>query len=125
MIRYLNNVLFSITLLVISCSASASGSVGYDDTAVDENYEYGKSVFQGRAKGVSKTNYCIDTGTEKVKLKGKVIKSFKNSTYQKLASKLYDCDNPDTLITEVLGQRNTPYVLYFLSKRYKLKLTDG
>ena len=112
----------STSLAFASGGYSRGGSSNFNPKPVDRTYEYGKSVFKGRVKGVSKTPYCIDNGTEKVKLKGKSIKAFRGSTVTELASNLYDCNNPDKLIASTLSTRNLEYVIYYLNKRYKLKL---
>ena len=125
---------YSIVFLLLGSAASitlasgTSGGIGRtygSQDYVDHAYEQGKAVFQGRATGVDKRRYCVDTGTEKVKLKRSSLKPFKKGTAKALALALYDCDQPDLPIYQTLSAENLPYVLYYLNKRYRLKLKDG
>lgn len=114
---------------IVSSATQASGggygggSVGATSTPVDHNYELGKAIYSGRSKQAPKIKYCIDDGTEKVKLKRSSLKAFKRKSQSELAGKLYDCDEPDTLALNKIGGDNMAYVLYYLNKRYKLRMT--
>ena len=118
-----------------------SGDLGHDETdigfsefsgraeshkrnyEVDEAYELGKSVYHGREQGVPSFSYCITTAEgEKKKLKRKTIKSYKNTTFSKLASNLYNCKALDKHIKTDLPKSEFLHVLYYLDKRYKLNL---
>lgn len=133
MVSLLNKALivFIITCLSISTFASSSGgSYGSSNRSgdlrqnrkpVDQRYELGKAVYQGK-QGNTKHQYCVDNGTDKVKLKSKTAKSFKNKAANEFAIALYHCDQPDTQIAATLSQQNLFLVIYYLNKRYRLKL---
>ena len=91
---------------------------------VDAAYELGKSIYRGRKEGAPKLNYCIAEEQDKVKLKRKSIKKFKKSTYAELAQNLYDCDKPNELVSKSLSSHQLSHVLYYLDKRFKLKLSQ-
>lgn len=128
----LRMMLFS-GFFVLNCAAYASGSGGYgsnntssrlEPRPVDPTYELGKSIYLGRS-GAEKIKYCIDNGKEKIKLKTKTIKPFKGANVKSLAAKLYDCNKPDVQIAQKLNQNDFNLVMYYLNKRYKLKLSHG
>lgn len=126
-------VLISAVLLSASALASGgygggggySGGSGFKSRPVDQAYEYGKSVYKGRNKAYGKIKYCItsEDGAEKVKLKRGSLKPYKGGTFADLAGNLYNCDAPDTAIKDILSLNDLQHVLYYLNKRYKLKLS--
>jgi len=125
-------VISALALLASSFIASASGysSGGYNsrDTqsvprrAVDQNYEVGKAIFNGRQKGEPSLQYCIVMDGEKVPVKRKSVKAYKGETYQAFADNLFQCDQPEKLVAEGLTRDSLLYVVYYLNKRHKLQL---
>lgn len=118
------------TLLVASAMGpTASFASGAYSTGgarpVDETYEYGKSVYLGRAKGTEKIKYCVSVDGKPEKLKRKHLKPYKNGSTRAFAEALVDCDNPERLALTTVQPDQVPVVLYYLNKRYKLKLSDG
>ena len=91
---------------------------------VDVAYELGKSIFKGKKEGAPKINYCVAEDQDKTKLKRKSIKKFKKTTYTELAQNLYDCDKPDELVSQSLSEHQLTHVIYYLDKRYRLKLSE-
>ncbi len=118
-----------ISCLVVPAIAKASGVGGYisgNQRQIDHSYEEGKAIYQGRAQGARKIKYCVDFDGERVPLKRKTIKQFRNVDIVKFANSLYDCANPEKLVGLSVSQSNFRYVLYYLNKRYRLKLSsDG
>ena len=115
--------------LTWASTTNASGSAGLDRTQqlpgrlADPYYERGKSVYLGRKKGIEKYAYCVSVDGEPVKIKRKSMKPFKGTTYTELANKLFNCDEPEQLISQQLPSEELVYVLYYLDVRYKLSLT--
>lgn len=89
---------------------------------VDQSYEAGKAIYTGRAKGEPSLDYCIVVEGEKVPLKRKTVKTYKQGTYNEFAESLYRCDEPDSLIADSLTRDSLLYVIYYLNKRHKLNL---
>ena len=89
---------------------------------IDESFELGKSIYYGRKDGAPKLPYCITVEDNKKRLKSKTIKPYKNTSFSKLASNLYNCDNPEKKIKADLQRDDFLYVLYYLDTRYKLNL---
>jgi len=124
-------IIFIISSLSVATFASSSGSYGgssnssrggdYNRKPIDQNYELGKAVYLGRATG-KKLQYCIDNGSQKVKLKSKTAKAFKNKNANNFANALYDCNKPSNQIASTLNRRDLTAVVYYLNKRYRLKL---
>ena len=88
---------------------------------VDPAYESGKAVYNGRKSNVPKLSYCLKDGEEMVELKRKTIKQFKGSSYSGLAAGLYNCET-SLAVKQDLERQDFIHVLYYLDKRYKLKL---
>lgn len=123
-------LVLSSTLLVASVIGSgashASGAYSSGSArTVDETYEYGKSVYLGRASGAEKIKYCVNVDGKPEKLKRKHLKPYKNGSTRAFAEALVDCDNPERLALTTVQPDQVPVVLYYLNKRYKLKLNDG
>lgn len=123
-------------LLVGQCSSALasggySGNGGFNNSrggldakrkAVDQNYELGKSIYRGRKAGEPALEYCVLVEGEKVPLKRKSIKAYKNATYNELATGMYQCDQPEKPVSAGLSKDSFLYVLYYLNKRHKLNL---
>jgi len=127
----------TLALLAQSTVSFASGGGGYSgggggfnrggsgvqsQRSVDQTYETGKSIFNGRARGEPSLEYCIDVDGERLPVKRKSLKTFKKGTYNEFAGSLYRCDEPDTLIADSLTRDSLLYVIYYLNKRHKLNL---
>ena len=121
-----------MTLFSISTFASGGGGGGYGGGSIggsssrqiqiDNTYETGKAIFNGRRDSSPKLSYCVTSDDEVVKIKSRSLKAYKNTTYDNLAQNLYICDRPDTLVGLELTRDDLLYVLYYLNKRYKLSL---
>lgn len=104
---------------------SSSRSVQKAPRAIDTTYETGKAIFKGRQQGEPALSYCINNGGEKVAVKRKSLKQYKNATYTEVAQNLFNCDELDTLIATQLTRDSMLYVLYYLNKRHKLGLRSS
>lgn len=89
---------------------------------VDQNYEVGKAIFKGRQAGEPTLQYCVLADGEKVPVKRKSVKAYKNATYDTFANSLFQCDQPEKLVAHSLKRDSLLYVLYYLNKRHKLGL---
>lgn len=114
---------------ISSAFASGGGSYGSGGdfnvrraAAVDQNYELGKSIYKGRKAGEPTLEYCVLVEGEKIPLKRKSIKAYKNTSYNDLAANMYYCDEPEKQISDGLTRDSLLYVLYYLNKRHKLNL---
>jgi len=128
------SVFFTAILASSIAFASGSGdygsSGGYGNTSgstyqpkkVDENYEYGKSLFKNTVQGSEKIKYCLVSEGEPVKIKSKAIKTFKGKTSTALANAIVNCKDTNKTLSSYLKDNESAYVLYYLNKRYKLKL---
>jgi len=130
----LSVVFFSALMTLFSISANASGGGGFggggggfsggstSQRAVDQTYEVGKAIYNGRQRGTPRLSYCVASDDGKVPVKRKSLKPFKNTTFTNLAQNLYNCDNPESLVSEELSRDSLIHVLYYLDKRHKLSL---
>ena len=133
--KYLGRFVIGAVFLM-PFAAFASGSVGggggygggtggsYQSAprAVDERYEYGKAVFNGRISGIKAYQYCLDIDGEKKPLKRKTIKAYKKKTQLELANAIYDCERPELLVGQEMAKAEFSFLVYYLNKRYRLKL---
>jgi hypothetical protein len=127
--------LIMLSLIMFGSSVLASGGGGYrggggisgdySSRSVDEIYEAGKHIYNGRNKTYEKLKICVvdEAAAEKVKIKSKIMKTYKGKKLELLAHNLFDCKNPEQKILGLLTPDDMNLVLYYLNKRYKLKLT--
>ena len=128
---YKFKLLWMTVAIVTTSSAMASGgfsSLGSNGTGgarlVDEVYEYGKSIYKGRADGAEKIKYCVKVDGEVKKLKRSTARPYRKGLVKDFALALIDCKDPERLALMTMERDHVPVVLYYLNKRYKLKLTD-
>ena len=123
----------SVLVLLMAAMGSVQASGGFGGNAgrlqtqvVDPLYEEGKAVFNGKTSRHGKIDYCVRVpgSSEVEKLRRKTLKSFKRSKVREFAESLHDCNMPDRKIAEVLGQEDFRAIIYYLNKRYRLKLTS-
>lgn len=135
---YLKTNIFVLIFLVICCTNStvfASGSEDNEDSAdeafdganigrpaVDSTYESGKSIYTGRKKTAPKLSYCLRVGEEIIPVKRKSLKQFKGTSFTELSKHLFRCDEPTKSIISELERTDFIHVIYYLDKRYRLKL---
>lgn len=117
-------------LLAFSLNAAASGGFGgsysnFPDRPTDHRYETGKSIFKGRHSAYRGVTTCIkDSVSNKVvKLKRKHLKSYKRGSSSALLDNLYNCKQPDQKLADFMKSRDARMLMYYLNKRYKLKLS--
>lgn len=118
--------------LLFSPLSLASGTIGPSASGIqapqrniDPRYEYGKAVFLGREPGVEKLAYCLPSDSKPKKLKRRAVKAYRGGTISDFAKAIIKCDQPSELALTSLKPEQARLVLYYLNKRYKLKLTDG
>ncbi len=121
--------LILLSIMTLGSSVFASGGGGFSGgsssgRSVDQIYEAGKHIYSGRNKTYGKLKICVvdENAAEKVKIKGKIMKTYKGKKLAELAHNLFDCQNPDQKILSLLSPNDMNLVLYYLNKRYKLKL---
>ena len=117
-------------LLALSFNALASGGFGgynssFSHRSTDHRYETGKSIFKGRHSAYRGVKTCIkDTASNKVvKLKSKHLASYKRGAASALFHNLYNCARPDQKLADFMRPRDASLLMYYLNKRYKLKLS--
>lgn len=89
----------------------------------DERYEYGKAVYLGRLPDSEKLEYCVLKDGEAKKLKRRTLKPYRGKTLKEFANALYRCDDSTKLALNSLKREQVAFVLYYLNKRYRLKLS--
>lgn len=108
----------------------ASGGGGFDENAgaqpkIDKLYELGRSYFKAKQADGNKLKYCIKSETGLKKLSRKSVRPFKKQLKSQFIESLYSCVNPQDRIFDVIAEDRRDAVLYYLNKRYKLRLKDG
>ena len=89
----------------------------------DENYIAGQTIFKGRGK-YEYYQYCLakHPAGERAELNRKNLKGFRGLTVNEFVSVLYDCANPDELVLKNLRKEDAGLVVYYLHKKYHLRL---
>ena len=113
--------------------ASGGGGGSYGGTTslpavqTDPWYERGKLIYSGRSKSYKGIKYCLktDQSTELLAIKSKVMKPYKKKTYNDLAADLYNCKVPTQQAASFLKEKDILALVYYLNKRYKLKLSTS
>ena len=127
--------LFALALICLFFSLNTQASGGYGGgygggnnfpvQQTDPVYEHGKAVFKGRISAYKDIDFCIITTNDELgfaKIKRKTIKHLKKTSYQKVAENLVSCDSTKQLIYQLITREDMAAVIYYLNKRYKLKL---
>ena len=92
---------------------------------VDQAYELGKAIYAGKATGVQKIKYCLPVDDGYKKLKRSTARSWKKAPVADFAKALVVCENPEQMALTTLEPQQARLVLYYLNKRYNLKLGDS
>jgi len=103
-----------------SSIASASGGGGIKSSTstqpkVDRLYEEGKSYYKAKLVDGTRLEYCIKDNSGLTKLSRST--DFVNS--------LYSCADPGLKIADAISADQGDAILYYLNKRFKLKLKNG
>ncbi len=130
------NLIVLCAALILPGLGSASGTVpgnapNFDPRRsqfgrpVDQLYEIGKALYKGRTGDHGKLKFCVaekgaDVGP---KIRGKSVKPFKGGNAHAFADHIYNCDDPEQRLTKLMGEPEVFAVLYYLDKRYKMKMT--
>lgn len=91
-------------------------------------YALGKSIYYGRSRKARGLKVCLlvpEEGNEalkSVRLSRKVLKPFKNGPIVNLTTRLVDCRKPKSHIALILDQKDFLALMYFMNKRFHLKL---
>ena len=117
--------------LFISASASASGGGGGFSTGggtsqrVDPQYELGKSYYKASQTSAAKLEYCVKVDDKLKKLSRSSVKKFKRGSVDEFVNALYNCAEPNQRIADVIADEQGSAILYYLNKRFKLRLTNS
>ena len=125
--------LLSVTTLCIVLSsplAFASGGGGFDQSGfsqsrIDQQYETGKSYYKSRQADGSRLEYCIKNNDNLRKLSRGSVKPFKKGPASAFVDSLYSCGDPTLKIADAVPDGQGEAILYYLNKRFKLRLTNG
>lgn len=122
--------LTTLCLVLASPLASASGGggfgqSGYSQKKVDEQYELGKSYYKAAQADGSRLEYCIKSDDGLKKLSRRSVKPFKKGLASTFVDNLYSCADPNQKIADAVADNQGTAILYYLNKRYKLRLQNG
>lgn len=117
--------LAAASMLLIANASFASGGGGFGENSVhtvDQQYELGKSVYKSRLPDGSKLAYCVKTEKGLKKISRRAVKPFKKGPASAFVNSLYNCQQPNVKIADLITGDQGSAVLYYLNKRYKLRL---
>ena len=120
----------TLCVLMISPLAIAPGGGGFDQSSfsqnrVDKQYETGKSYYKSRQADGSRLEYCVKTDDKLKKLSRSSVRPFKKGPASAFIASLYSCANPELKIAEVVPDDQGDAILYYLNKRFKLRLSGS
>ncbi len=120
----------TVFAVLISPLATASGGGGFgqggfSQKKVDQQYELGRSYYKSKQADGSTLTYCLRNGDSLSKLSRKSVRPFKKGPVSAFVDNLYSCNNPDLKISELVNDDQGEAILYYLNKRFKLKLQQG
>lgn len=124
--------LMFLSVLFLPSLVFASGGGGFSTSTdsfstpapqpVDQAYEYGKALYNGRTDEIAKMSYCVKGEEDSTKVKTSSLRPFKGTSYDELAKNLYNCDNPEQDLLAVADSTQATYIVYYLDQRYNLDL---
>ena len=123
-------IFLAVVSITLSASVVASGGGGGFSGGftkpVDEYYELGKSYFRSRQANGTQLEYCVLTANDGLKkLSRRSVKSFRNGPESAFVSRLLDCSEPAVKIVEVVSADQSDAILYYLNKRFELRLQNS
>ncbi|MBT8149077.1 MAG: hypothetical protein KJO24_04055 [Gammaproteobacteria bacterium] len=89
----------------------------------DPNYRAGREIYLGRGPH-PRYRYCLaqDADAPRLKLSRKNLKPYRGLPVTEFVQVLYDCDEPQVQVLGKLPKQQAGLVVYYLHKRYKLRL---
>jgi len=125
--------LLSVTTLCVLLSSSivsASGGGGFDQSGfsqkrIDQLYESGKSFYKSAQADGTRLEYCVKINDSLKKLSRRSVKRFKKGPASDFVDSLYSCSDPNLKIAEAVPEGQGEAILYYLNKRFKLRLKNS
>jgi len=120
----------TLCLLFASPAIFASNGGGFDQSGfsqkkIDQLYETGKSYYKSRQANGSRLEYCVKGDSGLKKLSRRSVKRFKKGPASDFVGSLYSCTDPNQKIADVIPDDQGEAILYYLNKRFKLRLANG
>ena len=118
-----------------STSAFARGVGGFGEweteklrtkKPVDKYFELGKSYYNSPLADGSRLEYCVLTANIGLKkISRRSVSSFRNGPKSRFVNKLLHCSEPSIKIVEIVPEEKTDAILYYLNKRFNIRLING
>jgi len=120
----------SLCLMLCSPLASASGGGGFNQSGfsqkqIDQQYELGKSYYKSKQADGTQLEYCVKTENSLKKLSRRSVKPFKKGPASEFVASLYSCADENLKIADAVPDDQGEAILYYLNKRFKLRLKNG
>jgi len=118
------------SLMIASSLATASSGGGFNQSGlssqrIDQQYEAGKSFYKSPQADGSRLEYCVKSDSGLKKLSRRSVKSFKRGPATAFVDSLYSCADANLKIADAGPDDQGDAILYYLNKRFKLRLTAG
>lgn len=118
----------AVSSLVLSPLALASSGGGFNQSGfsskrIDQQYELGKSYYKTTVVDGARLEYCVKSGDSLKKLSRGSVKSFKRGLASDFIASLHSCADPSLKIVDAVDEEKGQAILYYLNKRFKLRLT--
>lgn len=111
---------------LIASGGGGFNTGGFSSQRIDQQYELGKSYYKaGLSANGSKLEYCVQSGDGLKKLSRRTVRQFKNGTVSQFIDNLFHCSDPSLKIADAVPDDQGDAILYYLNKRFKLRLQNG
>jgi len=118
------------SLMIASSLATASSGGGFNQSGlssqrIDQQYEAGKSFYKSPQADGTRLEYCLKSDSGLKKLSRRSVKSYKRGPATAFIDDLYSCADANLKIADAVPDDQGDAILYYLNKRFKLRLTNG
>ena len=114
-----------VSASVLASSGGGFNTGGHSSQRIDQQYELGKSYYKARQADGTQLQYCIKDNDSVKKLSRRSVRKFKNAAATDFVNSLYNCAAPDQKIVDLVNEEQGTAVLYYLNKRFKLRLKSS
>lgn len=118
-------VALTASSVLLASSGGGFNTGSFSSQRIDQQYELGKSYYKSAQADGTRLEYCIQGSNGLKKLSRKSVRQFKNGPVSNFVGSLYNCANPQVKIADAVPQDQGDAILYYLNKRFKLRLKAG
>lgn len=112
----------ALSPLAVASSGGGFDQSGFSQKRVDQQYELGRAYYKASQADGTQLEYCVKNGDSLKKLGRRSVKPFKKGPASDFIASLHSCADPSLKIADAVGDEQGQAILYYLNKRFKLRL---